>query len=66
MSLLKKVAIAQVTKQTEATTTTTTNNEIAEYTNKIFDTTYVHTIDIQLAEEDLQDLLENATEENFY
>jgi len=53
MSLLKKVAIAQVTKQTEATTTTTTNNEIAEYTNKIFDTTYVHTIDIQLAEEDL-------------
>lgn len=80
MSLMKKIAlgvggvavvlalavgVAQLTTSAKVKTITTTNQE-AQYTTKLFDTSYVHTIDIQMDEADLQDLLENAIDETFY
>lgn len=38
----------------------------AEYKDKLFDTSYVHTINIEIDEGDWNDLLENASEQNFY
>lgn len=37
-----------------------------EYTDKLFDTSYVHSINIEIAEEDWQDLVTNATDETYY
>lgn len=41
-------------------------NKDAAYKEKLFDTSYVHNINIEIAEEDWNDLLENASEQNFY
>lgn len=38
----------------------------AAYKSKLFDTSYVHSINIEIDEEDWNDLLENASEKNFY
>ncbi|MBU3803989.1 MAG: CotH kinase family protein, partial [Candidatus Cellulosilyticum pullistercoris] len=38
----------------------------AAYKSKLFDTSYVHNINIEIDEEDWNDLLENASDQNFY
>ena len=38
----------------------------AAYKSKLFDTSYVHSINIEIDEEDWNDLLENASDQNFY
>lgn len=38
----------------------------AEYKDHLFDTSYVHNINIEISEEDWKDLLENPKEQNFY
>ena len=37
-----------------------------EYTDKLFDTSYVHTINIEIADEDWQDLVTNPLDETYY
>lgn len=42
------------------------NNKVEGYENKLFDTSYVHTIDIEISEEDWKDLLANPLEKTKY
>ena len=53
------------TADTTAETTTDTTSD-ADYATTLFDTSYVHTIDISISEEDLADLLENPTDKTKY
>ncbi len=79
MSILKKIllgistlplSIASVgcvqVSSASPTSIQETSSKKAAYSSKIFDTSYVHTIDIEFNEADLQDLLEHATDETFY
>lgn len=40
--------------------------ETADYDQKLFDTTYIHEIDVTLSQEDFKDLLENPTNKTKY
>ncbi|MBR5943784.1 MAG: CotH kinase family protein, partial [Lachnospiraceae bacterium] len=62
------VSSAVEEKVTETTTEERGDKETAtsEYASKLFDTSYVHTINIEISEEDWADLLENPTEKTKY
>lgn len=45
---------------------TADNTATSEYSSKIFDSSYVHTINIDISEEDWEELLANPTDETFY
>lgn len=45
---------------------TISQKESAEYASKLFDTSYVHSIDIEIAEEDWENLLANPTDKTKY
>ena len=49
-----------------ASETDTSDAEDDSYVTKLFDTSYVHTIDIEISEEDWADLLENPTDKTKY
>ena len=56
-------------KNVTATTQSTTNkNNVTdcEYTDKLFDNSYVHSINIEISEEDWEDLKTNALDETYY
>ena len=56
-------------KNVTATTQSTTNKSNVtdcEYTDKLFDSSYVHSINIEISEEDWEDLKENALDETYY
>ena len=56
-----------ITIENENTTTViSSSGNILGYENKIFDTSYVHAIDIIISEEDWKDLLENPTDKTKY
>ena len=56
-----------ITTENENTTTViSSSGNILGYENKIFDTSYVHAIDIIISEEDWEDLLENPTDKTKY
>ena len=72
-------ATTDTTSTTQSSTTTTTtqteekstseetdSSEDDSYVSKLFDTSYVHTIDIEISEEDWADLLENPTDKTKY
>lgn len=52
-------------KKIESTSTVKTGVQ-SEYVEKLFDESYVHTINIEIADEDWRDLLENPLEETYY
>ena len=54
------------TDMTDASTEETETSEEDSYVSKLFDTSYVHTIDIEISEEDWADLLENPTDKTKY
>ena len=55
------------TAATLATTSTINKSDSEkEYVNKLFDASYVHTINIDISDADWQDLLKNPLEETFY
>ena len=48
------------------TSASASENTEAEYVSKLFDTSYVHSIDIEIAEEDWEELLANPTDKTKY
>lgn len=50
----------------KADSDSTSSKEEAEYVSKLFDTSYVHSIDIEIAEEDWEELLANPTDKTKY
>ena len=56
--------IASYSQSSEASRTS--NSESAEYESKLFDTSYVHNINIDIAESDWSDLKENPLEKTKY
>jgi len=70
-TVASEVTKESTTEAAEESTTETSDDadkstEAAEYASKLFDDSYVHTINIEISDEDWADLLENPTDKTKY